>query len=134
MKDCFMVELLIENAILTSIYNQCNNGKKVCDYKCGQKIINDANRVLKLRYCKAQCDVVWDQYYLKQLQNLTRSNNQDQQLKIATPERMKKANERLQNSKKRLAMAKLALQKHLASLPADLSMRVAKPSPAFATN
>lgn len=126
-----MLRLLFENALLTSLYNQANNGKKVCDYKCGERVINDANRNAKLRVCKAQCDVVWDQFYLNKIQEAVNKNPTDQNLKFASVEKIKFAKKRLAGSRKRFALAKLALQKRLSKLPADLSMRPAKPSPAF---
>lgn len=126
-----MLRLLIENALLTSIYNQSNNGKKLCDYKCGEKVINDANRNAKLRLCKARCDVVWDQFYLNKLQEAVNKNPTDQNLRLASVEKIKFARRRLAGSRKRFMVAKLSLQKRSSKLPADLSMRVAKPSPAF---
>lgn len=121
---------IIESAILTSIYNQANNGKKVCHYKCGEKAVNDANRDANMRVCKCVCDVKWDQYYLKKLQE-TLNNTKDADLKNATNNKIKFAQKRLMQSQRRLVLAKRALNFRVTKLPADMSYRIAKPAPAF---
>ena len=64
------MDLLLEQAMLTMVYNQCNNGKKKCDYECGQKVKRDANFDINIRICRATCDVQWDKQYLNSVQKM----------------------------------------------------------------
>lgn len=123
------MDILLENAMLTMIYNQVNNGKKVCHYNCGEKLVKDANRDLKLRVCKANCDVQWDQQYIKKIQELIQQNPNDLDLRNNSKPKMEFAQKRLKQSQLRLVKAKQALQAFLTKAPADMSNRPARPTP-----
>lgn len=119
---------LLENAQVQMIYNSTNNAKKQCSVECMNKVVNDANRDSKLRLCKAQCGVQFDKEYLIQLQKLI-ATTKDPHFKQTIVSKIQFARKRLQGSMKRVIIAKQMLHKRLTTLPADLSMRVAKPSP-----
>lgn len=123
------MDLLLEQAMLTAIYNQVNNGKKKCDYECGEKVRRDANFDLNIRICRATCDVQWDKQYLTSIQKLLQENPNDQKLQMAGVSKIKYARKRLQGSMQRLSRAKQALRVRLSTPPADLSLRPAKPTP-----
>lgn len=127
------MDLIFEQAMLTMAYNQVNNGKKRCDYECGQRVKKDALFDVNIRICRATCDVQWDKTYLQNIQKLLQDNPNDQKLQQAGASKLKYAKRRLDNSMKRLAKAKQALRIKRSTPPADLSMRVAKPMPAFTT-
>ena len=123
------MDLLLEQAMLTMIYNQCNNGKKKCDYECGQKVKRDANFDINIRICRATCDVQWDKQYLNSVQKMLQENPDDKKLQVAGISKLKYARKRLQGSMNRLAKAKQALRVRNSTPPADLSMRPARPTP-----
>ena len=123
------LKLFLENAILTSVYNRINNGKKVCEYQCGEKLVNDNQRELKLRLCKASCDLKWAQEYVKNLQNLLTKNPQDTDLKNAVPNKMKFAQEQVKQARIRFIKARQAVQAMRLRAPADMSARPATPTP-----
>lgn len=132
-KDNLTMNFLFEQAMLTMVYNQVNNGKKKCDYQCGQTVKRDANFDLNLRICRATCDVQWDKTYLQQIQKILQDNPNDQKLQIAGASKLKYAKKRLDGSMKRLQKAKQALRIRRSTPPADMSARIAKPMPAFTT-
>lgn len=123
------MDLLLEQAMLTMVYNQCNNGKKKCDYECGQKVKRDANFDINIRICRATCDVQWDKQYLNSVQKMLQENPDDKKLQVAGISKLKYARKRLQGSMNRLAKAKQALRVRNSTPPADLSMRPARPTP-----
>lgn len=123
------MDLLLEQAMLTMLYNQANNGKKRCDYECGQKVKKDANFDINIRICRANCDVQWDKQYLTSLQKMLQENPDDKKLQIAGISKLKYARKRLQGSMNRLAKAKQALRVRNSTPPADLSLRPARPTP-----
>lgn len=123
------MDLLIEQAMLTMVYNIANNGKKRCDYECGQKVKKDANFDINIRICRANCDVQWDKQYLTSLQKMLQENPDDKKLQIAGISKLKYARKRLQGSMNRLAKAKQALRVRNSTPPADLSLRPARPTP-----
>lgn len=123
------MDLLLEQAMLTMVYNRVNNGKKKCDYECGQRVKRDANFDINIRICRATCDVQWDKQYLTNIQKMLQENPNDQKLQIAGASKMKYARKRLQGSMQRLARAKQALRVRQSTPPADLSLRPAKPTP-----
>lgn len=123
------MDLLLEQAMLTMLYNQANNGKKRCDYECGQKVKKDANFDINIRICRANCDVQWDKQYLASLQKMLQENPDDKKLQIAGISKLKYARKRLQGSMNRLAKAKQALRVRNSTPPADLSLRPARPTP-----
>jgi len=125
------MELLIEQAMLTMLYNKANNGKKRCDYDCGQKVKRDANFDINIRICRATCDVQFDKQYLQSIEKLLSSAPDDQKLQIAGQSKLKYARKRLDGSMKRLAKVKQAVKIRATTMPADLSTRVAKPMPAY---
>lgn len=122
------MDLLIEQAMLTMLYNVANNGKKKCDYDCGQKVKRDANFDINIRICRATCDVQWDKQYLSSVQKILQEHPDDQKLQLAGASKLKYAKKRLQGSMQRLAKAKQALRVRRSTPPADLSLRPAKPT------
>jgi len=127
------MDLIFEQAMLTMLYNQANNGKKRCDYECGNRVKRDALFDVNIRICRATCDVQWDKTYLQQIQQMLQQHPEDQKLQQAGASKLKYARKRLDNSMKRLAKAKQALRVRRSTPPADLSARIAKPMPAFTT-
>ena len=123
------MDLLLEQAMLTMVYNQCNNGKKKCDYECGQKVKRDANFDINIRICRATCDVQWDKQYLNSVQKMLQENPDDKKLQVDGISKLKYARKRLQGSMNRLAKAKQTLRVRNSTPPADLSMRPARPTP-----
>ena len=123
------MDLLLEQAMLTMVYNQVNNGKKKCDYECGQRVKRDANFDINIRICRATCDVQWDKQYLTSIQKMLQENPNDQKLQLAGASKMKYARKRLQGSMQRLTRAKQALRVRQTTPPADLSLRPAKSTP-----
>lgn len=119
---------LLENAQLQMVYNSSNNAKKQCSIGCMNKVVNDANRDSKLRLCRAQCCVTFDSQYVNQLQKLAATTT-DEHFKQVVLAKIQFGKKRLQGSMKRVYIAKQQLHKRLSTLPADLSMRVAKPTP-----
>lgn len=123
------MDLLLEQAMLTMLYNKANNGKKRCDYECGERVKRDANFDINIRICRATCDVQWDKQYLNEVQKMLQSNPNDQKLQLAGTSKLKYARKRLQGSMQRLAKAKQAMRVRQSTPPADLSLRPAKPIP-----
>ncbi len=127
------MDLLLEETILASIYNKCKNGKDLCDYQCGQKFAKDMFVEPKMEVCKANCDVVWDNNFIKQLQVFLQQNSsqlaQEDLLKIRN--RLDSAKRRLDNSKKRLIKTRMNLRKILYSRRQDMTMSLPKQGPAF---
>ena len=123
------MDLLLEQAMLTMLYNQANNGKKRCDYECGQKVKKDANFDINIRICRAHCDAHWAKQYLTSLPKMLQENPDDKKLQIAGISKLKYARKRLQGSMNRLAKAKQALRVRNSTPPADLSLRPARPTP-----
>lgn len=127
------MDLLLEDNAVTAIYNTCKNRKEKCDYLCGEKFINDKFMQSKLNVCRANCDVVWEQEYIKNLQQYMASNMQNIDAKFATVlrNRLSSAKKRLLTAKKRLLKTKMTLKKELYGRRADMSMRLTKPGPTF---
>lgn len=123
------MDLLLEQAMLTMLYNRANNGKKKCDYECGERVKRDANFDINIRICRAVCDVQWDKQYLNEVQKMLQENPNDNKLQLAGVSKLKYARKRLQGSMQRLAKAKQALRVRQSTPPADLSLRPAKPTP-----
>lgn len=123
------MDLLLEQAMLTMLYNRANNGKKKCDYECGERVKRDANFDINIRICRAACDVQWDKQYLNEVQKMLQENPNDNKLQLAGVSKLKYARKRLQGSMQRLAKAKQALRVRQSTPPADLSLRPAKPTP-----
>lgn len=123
------LKLFLENAIFTSVYNQINNGKKVCQYQCGQKLINDNQREVKLRLCNANCDLVWAREYVKKLQDLYAQYPQDIDIKESLPQKLKFAKQQVQQARIRYLKARRQIQAMRLRAPADMSMRPATPTP-----
>ena len=97
------MDFIFEQALLTMYYNQVNNGKKKCDYQCGENVKRDALFDVNIRICRANCDVQWDKKYLQYIQDLLQKNPDDQKLQQAGISKLKYARKRLANSMKRLA-------------------------------
>lgn len=127
------MDLLLEETILASIYNKCKNGKELCDYQCGQKFAKDMFLQQKMNVCKANCDVIWDSNFVRQLQTMITQNssqlNSENLRDIRT--RLDGAKQRLLNSKRRLYKTKLTLKKVLYGRRQDMSMNLPKNGPAF---
>ena len=127
------MDLLLEETILASIYNKSKNGKDLCDYQCGQKFAKDMFVEPKMNVCRANCDVIWDNNFIKQLQVFLQQNisqlSQEDMVKIRN--RLDVAKKRLENSRKRLIKTKMMLKKVLYSRRQDMSMNLPKQGPVF---
>lgn len=127
------MDLLLEDNAVTAIYNTCKNRKDKCDYLCGQKFMNDKFLQPKLNVCRANCDVIWEQEYIKNLQQYISSNVKDMDAEFASDlrNRLTTAKKRLFTAKRRLIKTKQTLRKVLYDRRADMSMRLSKPGPTF---
>ena len=127
------MDILLEDAILTSITNQCKNGRDTCDYNCGQKFMNDMFLQPKMNVCKANCDLIWTQNLIKQLQGYVAQNsgasNVDAVMHVRN--RIQTAQKRLITCRNRLVKAKISLKKALYGKRASMSMRPVQNGPAF---
>ena len=68
--------------------NKYKNGKDLCDYQCGQKFAKDMFVEPKMEVCKANCDVVWDNNFIKQIPIFVQgicSNNKKLDITIIFP-------------------------------------------------
>jgi hypothetical protein len=127
------MDLLLEDNAVTAIYNTCKNRKDKCDYLCGEKFMNDKFMQPKLNVCRANCDVVWEQEYIRNLKQYIASNGQNMDAGFVSDlrNRLTTANKRLISAKKRLLKTKMILKKELYGRRADMSMRLTKPGPTF---
>lgn len=127
------MDVLLEEVALTAIYNKCKNGKELCDYQCGEKFKRDMFVQPKMNVCKANCDVIWDSNFVKQLQLFLQQNTAQlsSDMLLIVRKRLDTAKQRLENSKKRLLKTKMALKKVLYGRRQDMSMNMPKQGPTF---
>jgi len=126
------MDILLEDAILTSISNTCKNGRDTCDYNCGQKFMNDRFLEPKLNVCKANCDLIWSVRLVKELQEyLTKTPGLNVDIVHNVRNRIETAKKRVMTSRNRLIKTKMTLKKVLYGRRADMSMRPVKTGPAF---
>ena len=127
------MDVLLEEVALTAIYNKCKNGKELCDYQCGEKFKRDMFVEPKMNVCKANCDVIWDSNFVKQLQIFLQQNTSQlsSDMLLIARKRLDTAKQRLENSRKRLIKTKMTLRKVLYGRRADMSMDLPKQGPAF---
>ena len=127
------MDILLEENMVTAIYNTYKNRKEKCDYNCGQKFMNDKFLQPKLNVCKANCDVIWESQYVRELQAYISGNMSNLNSEYATDlrRRLDIAKKRLYNSKARLIKTRMMLNKVLYGRRASMSMTPVKNGPAF---
>ena len=128
-----MEPILEQENMVTAIYNTYKNRKEKCDYNCGQKFMNDKFLQPKLNVCKANCDVIWESNYVRELQAFISGNMSSMNSEYTTDlrKRLDVAKKRLVNSKARLIKTKFALRKILYGRRADMSMMPVQNGPAY---
>jgi Na+/phosphate symporter len=87
----------------------------------------------KMNVCRANCDVIWEQEYIKNLQQYIASNSSNLNAEIVSDlrNRLNTSKKRLFMAKKRLIKTKATLRKVLYGRRADMSMKLSKPGPTF---
>lgn len=123
--------LLLEDSIAAAVHNRYKNQRDMCDYKCSQKFARDMFRESKMNVCRANCDVVWSNNYVRELQDALTKQVQDPKQKMQMRNRIDSANKQLFNARRRLFKTKLTLKKNLYGRRASQSMRPVKNGPAF---
>lgn len=125
------MSFLLEQSMVTAIYNKCKNGREMCDYQCGEKFKNDRFLEPKMNVCKANCDVIWDTEFLKQLNEFVKQPKLDSETVLNTRRRIDTAKNKLLASRRKLYKAKVTLKRVLYGRRADMSMRPVQNGPAF---
>ena len=125
------MNLLLEETLLAGAYNRCKNQKEQCDYSCGVKFVNDNFFQEKINVCKANCDVIFEAAFIRQLNQLLNSNSLNPQLVDNIKNRLFASRKRLVLAKQRLLKNKQKLNELIYGRKADMSMRQVKNGPAF---